>query len=216
MLSYRPYKLPFSLLNKRWLAVLILLAVCATGCISDFTALNSERIARKFGSYGLEVIENTNNIRVSNLYSKEPAGAVCRTFAVVRLTDKIEAAFEAEHALVSSGKSIGAVFRSHGWDIEKRHEYIGNIAIDNESKRVAKLMRIDPPASAAIHVYVFAITKNGSSFDYARIAEIHHPEYLTSAQLRSIYGSEYSGGEQQDEVRQVLVLVSRKFRDSTP
>jgi len=179
----------------------------------SFSVLSTERIARKFGSYGIEVIEYKDNIRVSNLYSYEAAGPICRTFAVVALTERVEAAFSAKHDLVTEGGSIGTVFKSHGWDIHKHHQYIGDLEIDSRSKRIGRLMRIDPPASLAIHIYVFAISKNGSSFDYAMIAEVHHPAYLTSTVLRSIYGNEYSGDKNQGEVRQVLALVSGKFRD---
>src|SRR5262245_52025727 len=46
--------------------------------------LNSERIAAKFGSYGIEVLEQTDGTRVSNLYSGTGAEKICRTFAAVR------------------------------------------------------------------------------------------------------------------------------------
>ena len=44
--------------------------------------LNSERIAEKFGNYGIEVLEQ-NPLRVSSLYSVEHGQRVCRTFAIV-------------------------------------------------------------------------------------------------------------------------------------
>ena len=44
--------------------------------------LNSERIAQRFGSYGIEVLESDGRVRVSNLYSNEQGGRICRTFAV--------------------------------------------------------------------------------------------------------------------------------------
>ena len=54
--------------------------------------------------------------------------------------------------------------------------------------RLADLMRIDLPASLATHVYEFVIRKEGRSFDYATIVELHHPDYLAVEDLHSIYG----------------------------
>jgi len=201
---------------KQRLSAFLLLASCIAGCAADSTTLNSERIARMFGNYSIEVLENKNNIRVSNLHSQGIAGPVCRTFAVVRLPEQVESAFEAEHTLITRGASIGSVFKNHGWDISKHHRYIGDIELDSTSQRVARLMQIETPASAAIHVYVFAITRSGRTFDYATIAEVHHPEYLTSAELRSIYGNEFSGEDKLDEMRQVIELIMDKFRDPAP
>lgn len=195
---------------------LILLIFCIAGCSIEVGTLNSDRIARKFGNYGIELIENKNNTRVTSLYSMETAGAVCRTFAVVGLTDRVDASFAAEHALISEGGSIGAVFRRHGWHIQKRHLYIGEIAIDSQSARVVRLMRIEPPTSAALHIYLFAISKNGATFNYATIAEVHHPEYLTLSDLRLIYGRRYSGDDDREAVRPVIDLVRNKFRGAAP
>lgn len=192
----------------------IFLLYVIVGCAADSTTLNSERIAQKFGSYGIEVIENTDNIRVSNLYSEAPEGPISRTFAVVRLREQIDASFATEHALILGGGSIGAVFKSHGWRVGKYHQYIGEISLDHTATRTAGLMRLDLPAHAAIHVYLLTIAKDQFSFDYATIAEVHHPDYLTVAELRSIYGKQYSDAENRVEVRQVLDLVERKFGDS--
>ena len=45
--------------------------------------LNSERIERKFGSYGIDVLRNDDAVRMSNLYSLRDGEKICRTFAVV-------------------------------------------------------------------------------------------------------------------------------------
>ena len=199
----------------RQLITIILLGFCVISCVTDPVQLNSERIARKFGNYQVEIIENTDNIRISNLYSMGPAGKVCRTFAVVGLSEDIDTEFAAEDAAIRDGGSIGAVFRLNGWDIEKRHLYIGELPIGSQAVRLTRLMHINPPARLAVHIYVLAISKNGGSFDYAMIAEVHHPDYLTAAGLWSLYGSEFSGDEARKDVAQVLQLVRRKFRDAS-
>jgi hypothetical protein len=197
--------------KRRFLAAGLLLIHVIAGCAADSTTLNSERIARKFGTYTIEVIESTENIRVSSLYSEGPAGPTSRTFAVVELPSQIDAAFATEHASIVAGGSIGAVFKSHGWGIGKYHQYIGEIAIDSKSIRIAALMHLELPETAAIHIYRFTISKDERTFDYATIAEVHHPDYLTATELRSIYGKQYSGAENRAEVRQVLDLVKSKL-----
>ncbi len=200
--------------QARHLITIILLCFCAVSCVSDAVQLNSERIARKFGNYHLEIIENKENIRVSNLYSMGPAGKVCRTFAVVGLSEDIDTSFAAEHATILDGGSIGAVFRLNGWGIEKRHLYIGELRIGSQAIRLTRLMHVKAPARLAVHIYVLAVSKNGSSFDYAMLAEVHHPEYLTMTDLWSLYGGEFSGDEARKEAGQILHLVRGKFRDA--
>ena len=195
------------------LSALIWLAIVISGCASESATLNSERIAREFGSYGLEVLESAHNIRATNLYSEGPDGTVCRTFAVVGFVDQTDPAFVAEHALVLEGGSIGAIFKSRGWKIEKDHQFIGNVKIGTRATRLAELMRIQLPTTAAVHVYVMVVSKNGDSFEYAMITEVHHPDYLTSSQLQTIYGKDYSGVKNRRSVLQVIALVRSKFAD---
>lgn len=190
-----------------------LFIVILAGCASDSATLNSEHIARKYGNYAIEVIETNEFIRVSNLYSESATGRICRTFAVVQLTRQREPSFASEHAQIVAGGSIGSVFKSRGWQIEKEHQYIGEIAIDSMSRRIVRLMRLDTPATASIHVYNFRISTGEVSFDYAMIAEVHHPDYLTAAMLRSIYGNSYSGPENRGIVGEMMEIVRLKLHD---
>ena len=194
--------------RKHTLLLSLLLATGIAACVSQATTLNSERIARKFGSYGIEVIEKKDNIRVSNLYSQEAVGTVCRTFAVVRLTERPDSAIAEAHAIIAAGGSIGAVFKERGWTIAKRHRYLGEIAIiEGRSARITRLMRIQPPAVLAVHVYDLTVRRNGVSFDYATIAELHHPDYLSHSDLVSLFGSDHSSDQNRDEVGKLLALV---------
>jgi hypothetical protein len=200
--------------RPQYLLVFALLAAGILGCAAESTTLNSERIARKFGSYGVEVLENTDIIRVSNLYSMEANRRTCRTFAVVGINREIDPSLAAEHAEILEGASIGAVFKRNGWNIEKRHQYIGAMTIGKQATRLARLMRLKPPATIAVHNYMLSVSKNGSAFDYAIITEVHHPEYLTISTLWAVYGSEFSGDKNRKDTRQILELVRSKFRDS--
>jgi hypothetical protein len=211
---YSIYNQVFSILRKYRLTVFYLTACCIIGCTTYSNTLNSELITQKFGTYGIKVIENKNNIRVSNLYSYEANERICRTFAVITLIEQIEPVFSVEHDLITKGGSIGAVFKNHGWNVAKQHKFIGDLKIDRQSKRISRLMGIEPPLSLAIHIYAFVISKNGTSFNYAIIAEIHHPAYLTTTMLKSIYGSGYSGANNMVQVKQILTLVNSKLRNT--
>lgn len=150
--------------------------------------LSSERIRKKFGSYGVDVLEADLNRRVSALYSVADGKKTCRTYARVRFTPTIDPAFAAEHARVLAGESIGAVFRSAGWTIAKRHRHIGETALPDGDSEIAGLMRIEAKNKLATDTYVFEIEKDGRRFTYAEITELHHPAYLTAAELASVYG----------------------------
>lgn len=154
--------------------------------------LSSERIQRKFGSYGVDVLQADANRRVSALYSLADGDKICRTYAQVRFAPTIDPAFAAEHARILAGESIGVVFRSAGWTIAKRHRHIGEAALPNGD--VAELMRIGGQDRLATDTYVFEIEKDGRRFAYAEITELHHPAYLTAAELASIYGESATAG----------------------
>jgi hypothetical protein len=40
----------------------------------------------------------------------------------------------------------------------------------------------------AVHVYALEVSKADARFPYAMIVEVHHPDYLSSAELAEIYG----------------------------
>src|SRR5690242_11290346 len=55
--------------------------------------LNSERIEKKFGGYGIDVIYNSPRLRVSNLYDGKK---ITRTLAVVDYPEFIDSSFSKE------------------------------------------------------------------------------------------------------------------------
>lgn len=148
--------------------------------------LNSERIEQKFGSYGIDVLSSDSSLRVSDLYSLENGRKVCRTFAVVLYPTTIDPLFAAEHAAILAGGSIGAVFKQRGWTVTKKNLYFGTLS---PTPKVARLMHDGSGRRLAVHVYGLYVAKNGKSFEYATIAEVHHPDYLTLEEVRHIYGN---------------------------
>jgi len=170
--------------HLRVVAFALLLAACG----SQVPRLNSEQIERTFGSYGVDVIRSSNDVRVSSLYSGSGEGKVTRTFAVVKFSGRIRPAFANEHAQVESGRSLGAVFKSAGWEIEKRNVFIGGLEVPAKYGLLSELMQIGLPAELATHVYQFTIRRDERTYNYATIVELHHPDYLSVDGLRSLYG----------------------------
>lgn len=87
ILAPSPRRLRVARLAKLWraaalLALLFGTAVQAREPVSAL--LNSERIAQRYGSYGIEVLASDCGLRVSDLYSGEQTDRVTRTLAVVR------------------------------------------------------------------------------------------------------------------------------------
>lgn len=173
-------------------ALLLLMVAwgCATAPLADpsRTLLNSERIEARFGSYGIEVLEDSDTLRVSNLYSVEDRGPVGRTFAVVRYAQPLDTRIAEEHATITAGGSIGAVFTAAGWRVEKRHRYVGEIPSEDSFDRVRALMGPLRTPTLAVHVYDLVLERPGASVVYATLAEVHHPDYLTAEALQRIYG----------------------------
>ncbi len=158
--------------------------------------LNSERIRQRFGSYGIEVVRESDAMRVSKLYSAEGGREVMRTLAVVLYPDVIPAPIIAEHREIKGGGSIGEVFKSHGWDVRKFNIYFGEFSASPEYAGVYAAMGGVRAADLAVHVYQLSVGKRGAWFPYARIAEVHQPDYLGLAQLRKIYGEAATGPDQ--------------------
>jgi hypothetical protein len=108
---------------------------------------------------------------------------------MVRFMEPLDPSIAAEHARVVAGESIGSVFRSAGWTIAKRHSWFGETALTGSDADILRLMRIELPQALATHRYAFRVEKNGRSFDYGVITEMHHPAYMTLSELRSIFGN---------------------------
>lgn len=170
--------------------------------------LNSERIERVFGSYGLEVLESDGQIRLSNLYSLDGGRHICRTFAMVLFPSRIDPLIAAEQAEIAAGGSIGAVFKKAGFTIEKRDRYFGELAADAHRERLRQLMGEAGRRALAVHVYTMWLQKDGRELEYATIAEVHHPDFLRLDDLARIYGSEEIGSHQRRDPA-VAALLAR-------
>jgi hypothetical protein len=188
-------------------------SVVVASCLAPAPLLNSERIAQRFGSYGIEVLESDGVVRVSNLYSLEGDQKICRTFAVVRYPAEIDPLFATEHDLILGGQSIGAVFVQNGWTVNKSHRYFGEVSA---APAVAELMGGVQAPRLAIHIYVLEVVKGDAAFEYAAIAEVHHPDYLTLSELQATNGDGQDVQPNEDDlVGQMLELTGEKMGSNT-
>jgi hypothetical protein len=187
--TFHPFVLKRFIKIRRGHLLLAVAAICGlAACASSGEWLNSDRIKRTFGSYGVDVLYSDPGRRVSSLYSSAAGEKTTRTYAVVDFSDGPKDAYAREQALIEAGNSIGATFRNGGWTVTKRHLYIGALEIPGTYTDIGELMHIQLPETLATHVYVLNISKNLVSYDYATITEIHHPDYLLAADLKKIYG----------------------------
>jgi len=214
-------------LTPAGLPKIILLAVClaAGSCAAPVSQrptgfddygtqaplLNSQRIRQRFGSYGIEVVRNSDGLRVADLYSLEDGRKVMRTLAVVIYPRTIPSLILAEHREIENGGSIGEVFNQHGWSIRKQNIYFGDILAQPGYTGVYAAMGGIPPTDLAVHVYRLSVGKSGHWLAYARIAEVHHPDYLELLELEDIYATEdqqeppgYNG----NDIRAILDTVA--------
>ncbi len=183
--------------RRAWAARLFVVVAVLVGCGGQVAApiaspaperlLNSERIERRFGSYGVEVLEADEHVRVSNLYSVTDGRKVCRTLAVVVFPATIDPRVATEHQRIVAGGSIGAVLKAAGWTVRRRHQLIGSTPVPAPPNRLSELMGELDVGELAFEVYTLVASRPAEPpIDYAVIAEIHHPEHLDQTALAEV------------------------------
>ena len=182
------------------------IAAALDACAHESERLNSERIAERFGSYGIEVISSEPGLRRSNLYSSENDSRTCRTYAVVRFVDEPDATIDDEHAQILAGKSIGAIFKASGWTILKETLHVGTAALDDAAHPVATVMRLGRKTEVAMHVYRLLLEKQHQAIDYATLIELHHPDYLSRDDLLDLYPFDARTSLPQQHVEEMKLL----------
>lgn len=179
----------------------------------DFPLGNSERIRSKFGSYGIEILENSPGIRVSSLYSTQDGVRINRTFAVVAYPEIIDASFQKEHEAIINGQSIGILFRQNGWTINKQHLYFSEIDVPSGHFVNASGPAGNDVTRSAIHVYSLLVKKGRDESRYASIAEVHHPEYLQLNELERMYGADFERHlHKEEQVGDFLEIIKSRIR----
>jgi hypothetical protein len=170
-------------------------------------SLNSERIQTKFGSYGIEVLQEDLFYRISDLYSERNGERITRTLAFV-FYEEIEPGHPLydEHGEVVAGGSIGAVFKQNGWEVIKsQHEILTMGGCFPSSQTALKRMHISEKDFIAVHSYQFSARRDLDTIPYAQIIEIHHPDFLTVEELKMIFMAEpFESKVQESYAREIM------------
>ena len=183
------------------------LAAILSACATESVNLNSERIEKRFGSYGIEVLASEAGLRRSNLLSYDGDASTCRTYAVVQFAEQLDERYNDAHSKVLAGNSIGETFREDGWDVRKRTLYIGTVRLPESRTPVGELMRLTGAHDVALHVYQLVLARAEVELEYATILEAHHPEYLTANDLREIFSDTASASLPPGELAQLSDLL---------
>ncbi len=171
------------------------------------TLLNSERIQMKYGSYGVDILHSDSTTRITSLYSEDGNRRITRTYAVVLYPAVIESAILQEHYMILRGGSIGQVFKDMGWIIDKQSIYFGLLPPSEQFDSIYEMMGGINPTGLALYMYMFAVEKDGLSYDYATIAEVYHPDYLNIDDINIIYAAVREGAIAATEVEKKLSAV---------
>lgn len=183
------------------------IAAALSACTTEPESLNSERITRRFGSYGIEVLSYIDGVRRSSLYSMQEGQRTCRTYAVVQFIDDSVLEVGDAHAEVLAGQSIGATFKASDWQIAKLTLHVGTLALTDADHPIASLMRIDAPAELSVHAYQLLLAKGSEMISYATIVEVHHSDYLTAEELTKFYGHGIEAALSEQEIQRLSMLV---------
>jgi hypothetical protein len=193
-----------------WVGVLVLAGQHSAFGQRGVELLNSERIEAAFGSYGIEVLDSDDGVRVSDLYSIDPATdeRTTRTIAVVRYPPVVDPAFAEPHRQILEGASIGATLKAAGWEVLKSHLFLGERL---SSPSLEDRMRLASRHTLAMHAYRLEIVRGEQRFEYADILEIHHPAYLAIEQVRRIYAPDWVATDNADIDLLTVALSARGF-----
>jgi hypothetical protein len=176
-------------LSRIWVWVLLTAGSFALlGCAAPGVPLNSDLIERRFGSYGVQVRSADPGRRVASLYSGQAPDQTTRTYAVTEFLSPDNDAYRDLHQRIVAGASIGSTFRGAGFDIRKQSLFIGELEVPATYTTIADLMQVELPATMAVHQYLFIVSTEESSSSYARITEVHHPDFLTVSELEEMFG----------------------------
>ena len=142
--------------------------------------LNSDAIKATFGSYGVEVISQSESTRVANLYSLSGDAKICRTLAVTEFVLPMDPALTEVHRLIRAGGSIGATLRSAGFTINKKLLIKTETAAGDE---FVSLTHGSVLVGSPLYTKVYALfaQQDDRQIPYAVIAEAYHPEHFPPA-----------------------------------
>ena len=165
--------------------------------------LNSDRIRAAFGSYGVDVLRQDAERRVSNLYSETAGSRICRTLAISQFSNPVPEPLSNAHRRILEGGSIGITLREEGWRISKTPLFTGQIPNGIGFEKIARLSRQDGRELALV-MYDLSVERAGLEYRYVTITEIYHPDYLSYDEVTSIYGSPPARADDEARISSLL------------
>ena len=186
----------------------LMIAAALSACAAQPEVLNSERIKERFGSYGVAILSQDGDTRRSSLYSVTGDQRITRTYAVVRFVDVEALDLTGSHDKIIAGSSIGSTLQDDGWQVRKNSIHIGDMTVAGPDHPLAKRMHLRPPLQLAMHAYELYVDRGTRSLHYASIVETHHPDYLSSDELRNLYALEPDSTIDTAAIEALVALVS--------
>ena len=171
-------------------SLLLTLSVSANGDEdASRPLLNSERIEQSFGSYGVHIVTQSPAFRATCLYSGAGGDRVCRTLAVVRFAQDSDPRLATSLDRIRQGASLGSTLLDAGWQVEKTRGEIGQLTSSvSGHEDLSRFLGLADPVPLAFHIYALQAVRDELRVPVAELFELHHPAYLTEAELRRIYG----------------------------
>ena len=156
----------------------LILAVLVNSSWAEVTPkLNSYAIKATFGSYGIEIISQSESTRVANLFSLSGDSKICRTLAVTEFVLPTDPALIKAHQVIRAGDSIGATLRAAGFTINKKLLIKTETAAGDEFVSLAQGSLL---VGAPLYTKVYALfaQQENLQIPYAVIAEAYHPDHF--------------------------------------
>ncbi|MEO0998759.1 MAG: hypothetical protein AAFX58_14680 [Pseudomonadota bacterium] len=155
--------------------------------------LNSDMILARYGSYRVEVLHQDETLRLAALVSDSGSISTARTLALVAFERPLPAELAAADAAIRGGASLGSTLREFGFDVVKTHCHVGAIVLAEGHPAFSRL-RLTRAEPVAVHSYDLVARDAAGARRYARITEMHHPDYLNERDVVTLYGAVHEPG----------------------
>jgi hypothetical protein len=167
--------------------------------------LNSERIESCFGSYGVDLLEQEGNLRISSLYSLDTDQHITRTLAISEFASDLPASLDSAYQAIRGGASMGATLQASGWRVDKRQRYLGEVPSSDVMNCMSGQAESSIGEMLAVQVYDLYVVNATQTVRFALLAELHDPRFLTLTDLQRIDG-ELPGSMQQPDATLLQLL----------
>ncbi|MEM9533892.1 MAG: hypothetical protein AAGA23_23440 [Pseudomonadota bacterium] len=170
-------------------------------------------IENRFGSYGIQVLQQTSAQRVSDLFSGSGLSRTTRTLALVNWPEQVPEALAAPHGQILDGASLGATLRAAGWMVQK---YTLTYSEIPAPPWLARRMKISAATPVALHLYSLSARRGDAVYYYVDIAELHHPDYLTLERIPGIFGEPTDALTPAERRRKIKTIAAELTRFQDP